>query len=227
MLEVLVVVAIIALLISLLLPALGLARMQARIVRVHADLRHICLALDAYSLDYRDKLPPTRIGCTVGVQCQLPEELAHEKYLPPPPVTVFTHQAYFPDHFYPEHTYKYVAPGPVYYNGEFYDYPNEPYRPRARVWVPNDFPRCTDPEMTWEENVYGDFPDEDPPCPLRYAIWSIGPDPESPKFPRNEWTGQIAEDMFPLPRAYWLRRAGDTGLITHFTARAGHTYMSP
>lgn len=227
LIELLVVVAIIALLLSLLLPALGRARRQAQIVRVHADLRQICTALDAYALGNREKLPPTRIGCSLNAECQLPSELATEGYLSPPPCTERVPQAFFPDLFNPRHTYKYRAPGPVWYNGTFYDFPNNHARPRSWIWVPTDFPYCREPEMTPEHNRYGGFPDEDPPCPARYAVWSVGPDPESAKFPRDDWTGQVVEHQLPLPRTFWLTSSRDTGLITHYSDRQGHVYASP
>jgi prepilin-type N-terminal cleavage/methylation domain-containing protein len=227
LIELLVVVAVIAVLISLLLPALGSARRQARIVRVHADLRQVCLAIDAYALENGDLVPPTRMGCSATVECQLPVELAKLRYLPPPPSTVRTPQADYPDLFDPSHTYRYRAPGAVWYNGMFCDFPNNKYRPRSWVWVPDDFPYCREVGMTAAENRFGGFPDEDPPCPVKYAVWSVGPDEWSQKFPRIEGTEVVDESRFPLPRAYWLLRANDTGLITHFRSTDGHTYASP
>ena len=215
------VVAIIALLLSILLPTLRNARMQAKIVVVHADLRQVCTALDAYLMDNRDRLPPTRMGCALGVECQLPAELAKERYLNPPPVDVRTPQAWFPDLFQPAHTYRYRAPGAVWYNGEFYDFPDQPYRPRSWIWVPEDFPHCESEEM----QCYRKLRDE-PPCPVVYAVWSVGPDLDSPKFPRIDGA-QVDESRFPLPKAYWLHGSGDTGLITHFRSSRGPLYTSP
>jgi len=57
LLELLVVVAIVALLLALLLPAHAHARKKARIIIAHSDLRQICLALDAYAMDNGDALP--------------------------------------------------------------------------------------------------------------------------------------------------------------------------
>jgi type II secretory pathway pseudopilin PulG len=219
--ELLVVVAIIALLVALLLPSLQLARMQARVVRVHGDLRQICNALDAYSMDNHDGLPPPRVGCETNVNYQLPVELAVEYYFPRSPSRV--PQAHFLDLFDLERTYKYRAPGAIYYNGDPYDFPDpDDWRPRAKIWVPNDFPRCEDPEGRYYENRLGEAP-----CPVLYAVWSIGPDPESRRFPRFEGFDEIDESKFPLPKRLWLLRAGDTGLITHFKSRQGTVYSSP
>jgi prepilin-type N-terminal cleavage/methylation domain-containing protein len=227
LIELLVVVAVVALLLSLLLPALGRARRQAQIVRVHADLRQICVALDAYGLGNREKLPPVRMGCSLTTECQLPPELDREGFLSPPPCTERVPQAFFPDLFNPRHTYKYRAPGPVWYNGTFNDFPNNRAKPRSWIWVPTDFPYCRDPNMTVERNRFGGFPDEDPRCPVRYAVWSVGPDANASKFPRDEDTGEVMESWFPLPSAYWLKGSRDTGLITHYSDRDGHIYASP
>lgn len=227
LIELLVVVAIIAILIGLLLPAVGRARQQSNVVRVHVDLRQVCLALDAYALESRDELPPTRLGCSQTTECQLPIELAIGGYLFPTRPDQRIPQAFFPDLFNPNHTYKYRAPGPVWYNGTYCDFPRQPWRPRSWAWVPTDFPTCRDSVMTAERNRFGAFPDEDPPCPLKYAVWSTGPDPASPKFPRFEASDEIDESRLPLPEAYWLKHAGDTGVITHFTSTTGHTYTSP
>ncbi|MBP7744896.1 MAG: type II secretion system protein [Phycisphaerae bacterium] len=222
LIEVLVVVAIIAMLLAVLLPALGQGRRHARIVRVHAELRQIGVALEAYALGNRDRLPPARMGCGENVELQLPEELSRERWLAPPPSTEHKHQAQYVDLFAPWQTYKYRAPGPIWYNGQFYDFPATPYQPRAWIWVPDDFPRCDAETGTRHRALRSE-----PPCPVRYAIWSVGPDPKAPKFPRMEGSDQIDESRFPLRRSLWLQHAGDTGLITHFATRAGHTYTSP
>ncbi|NQT03767.1 MAG: type II secretion system protein, partial [Planctomycetes bacterium] len=66
LIELLVVTSIIALLMGILLPVMGQARLQAKIVAVNAELREIGMALEAYSFDNDDKYPPTRVDCMLG-----------------------------------------------------------------------------------------------------------------------------------------------------------------
>ena len=67
-------------LLALLMPGLRAARMRARMVAVHSDLRQITLALDAYALSCQDRVPPTRVACGTDVNYQLPIELAQERF---------------------------------------------------------------------------------------------------------------------------------------------------
>jgi len=220
LIELLVVVAIIALLISILLPSLGRAKMRTRIVRAHADLRQITIALDAYAMNHRDRLPPTRCACGVNVNFQLPVELARERFLAKSRSNI--PQADMRDEFDRENTYKYRAPGPIYQNGTFFDSPTKPWKPRATIWVPDDFPLCASERGRLYANLTGE-----PPSPVAYAVWSIGPNRRSPKFALVEGTDTVDESKFPMRRAYWLQHSGDTGLIAHIRGSNGMTYMSP
>jgi type II secretion system protein G len=219
LIEVLVVVAIIALLVAVLLPSLSKARLRSRVVAVHSDLRQITMALDAYVLE-QGRLPPTRQSCGTNILYQLPLELAVKRYLPRSPDNL--KRAYFEDRFYAGQTYRYRAPGPVWQNGTLMDFPDSTWRPRSKVWVPDDAPRCTSPTGQYYSDRAGE-----PKSPVTYAVWSVGPEPDSTKFPHWD-DGSLDESMLPLPRSYWLVSDGiATGLITHFRMRTGLTFISP
>ncbi len=66
LIELLVVIAIVTVLTGILLPAMGKARLQAKVLTVDAELREIGMALEAYSFDNDGKYPPTRVDCMVG-----------------------------------------------------------------------------------------------------------------------------------------------------------------
>ncbi|MCB9849725.1 MAG: prepilin-type N-terminal cleavage/methylation domain-containing protein [Phycisphaerales bacterium] len=214
--ELLVVVALIALLMAMLVPGLRSARRQAKVVRVHAELRQVTVAIDAYMYDQRDKPPPTRSACGTDDFFQLPVELAESRFLPRSPDNV--PQSDFPDLFQPTRTYRYRAPGPIWLNGTFFDKKN----PRAFIWVPDDFPYCKS-----DVGAYDYAREDDPPSQVSYAVWSIGPDPTARKFPRVMGQQVVDETKFPLPQTYWLMNSHDTGIITHYRDQRGLMYMSP
>jgi len=218
--ELLVVTSILALLLALLMPGLRAARMRARMVAVHSDLRQITLALDAYALSCQDRVPPTRVACGTDVNYQLPIELAQERFLAPAPSAI--PQADLRDRFDSRRTYQYVAPGAIYQNGTLFDKPDQPWKPRSKIWVPDDFPTCAEEEGRY----YHNFADE-PVSPVTYAVWSAGPNPAAKKFPRQMASDVVDDSRFPLPRSYWMTRSLGDGLITHFRARNGMVHQSP
>ena len=212
--------AIVALLVAILLPSLSRARLHAHVVAVHSDLRQITLALDAYAMEHKDHLPPTRQSCGTNVLYQLPVELAVKRYLPNSPDGL--KRSFFQDAFNPGQTYRYRAPGAVWQNGVLMDFPDSTWRPRAKIWVPDDVPRCESSTGQYYFDRTGE-----PKSPVTYAVWSVGPEPDSAKFPHAE-DGSVDESELPLPRQFWLTRDGrPSGLITHFRMKTGLTYMSP
>ncbi len=220
LIELLVVVSIIALLVAILLPAQQRARVQARIVRVHGDLRQITNALEVYASYNHEQVPPTRSACGTNVHYQLPVELAKQGHLPKSKSLI--PQAHMLDLFDPKHTYKYVAPGGIWFNGTFFDYPGSTWRPRAKIWVPDDFPHCHS-----EDGQYFANRADERKSPAQYAIWSVGPRAPSPKLPTRAGSSEVDETKLPLPAAYWLKNSADTGLIAHFVDRHGLVYRSP
>src|SRR5690554_3397428 len=78
--ELLMVIAIIALLVSILLPSLAKARTLARITKAHAELRGITLAMEMYKHENQEQIPPTRFSCSSRTAYDLPVELT--PYLP-------------------------------------------------------------------------------------------------------------------------------------------------
>jgi type II secretory pathway pseudopilin PulG len=202
LIELLAVIAITALLAGLLLPVLARGRNAARIARAHGELRGITVALILYRTDFLG-LPPTRASCNTHAIYELPLELIG--YLPGGSLNDTT-IARVPDVFHPElGGYKYRAPGPAIFNEYTFQADG------GTLWVPNGFPGA--------ETETGQYYTSQAASPVRYAVWSWGPDPDSPKLANS--------GRAPIPRQYWLRNSGDTGVIVHYENRDGQMHASP
>jgi prepilin-type N-terminal cleavage/methylation domain-containing protein len=203
LIELLVVIAIIGILSSLLLPAIAGARERAKAIKVHAELYGLGLALEMYSDDYENRLPPVRVNCNTDLAdhwCQFPVELAEQGYLPKGDRPGMA--ANMEDVFNPGHTYKYAAPGPKLLNGD----PDGNYT----VWVPDDFPNC-------ESKTGAKYSSQDK-SPMRWIIWSMGPRPDSAK---------NALAHLPVDAASWYRRTGDGGVLIRSATHEGMEFKSP
>lgn len=201
--ELLVVIAIIAILAGMLLPALARAKERAKVTRVHAELHGIGMALQMYVDDYANKLPPVRVNCNTDMLmhwCQLPTELAELRYLPRS--SDAGREANMEDLFNPGHTYKYAAPGPELLN----DMPIGNYA----LWVPTNFPNLA--------GTAGKYHNDPQTTPVRWVVWSMGPQPNSPK---------TRSSFAPMGSDSWYRRTGDSGVIVRYADREWRQFKSP
>lgn len=199
--ELLVVVAVLALLAALVGPPVLAAIERGRVGRVVADLRTVEVALEAYRTDH-GHYPPVSVSCVTADKeqtLQLPLELADGGYLPKNTRTATS--TLLEDPFHPGNTYKYAAPEYYWLNGSKM---NE----RFPLWVPSDFPSC---------QATGGKADGSPNSPLAWAAWSQGPRPQMAK---------ALNYKAPLAAATWYQRSGDNGVIARYKVRDGATWST-
>jgi prepilin-type N-terminal cleavage/methylation domain-containing protein len=198
LIELLVVISIVALLMGILLPVVGKARLQAKVVVVNAELRDIGLALELYSSDNNDKYPPTRVDCMLGGHFyQLPVELVESGYLPAPGEDTFM-AAGIEDRFNQGYTYKYRSVGALIYNRTFI------VKDGAYLWVPDGFP---DNEKE-EGDTYNNLEDS----PVSWVLYS-----EGPEFDLN----QMKESKYPVPKQTWYNPETNDGVIVRMRLKNG------
>jgi len=202
LIELLVVIAIIGLLLSLLVPAVAQGRTLARIVKAHAELRGITVAMELYRHENDQTIPPTRFSCSSRTAYDLPVELL--AYLPQGRKSN-VEIVEMPDPFTPDACYKYRAVGPAIVNETTI------LEDAATLWVPEGFPDA--------RTLAGRYYSDPTSSPVRYAVWSMGPDPRSDKF---DIPGRL-----PLPRMYWLESAGEAGVIVHYEDANRQIHQSP
>ena len=201
LIELVVALAVLALLAVLAAPPLLGAIERGRVGRVVADLRMAEVALEAYRTDH-GRYPPVVVSCMAvdrNEVLQLPQELADGGYLPADPRTQAS--TLLVDPFHPGSTYKYAAPENYWMNGSKQD-------DRYPVWVPSDFPACQAP---------GGKADDSPNSRLAWAVWSLGPRADPAK-PLNY--------KAPLAASTWYRKSGDLGVIARYKERNGPTWST-
>ena len=198
LMELLVVTAIIALVLGILLPVTGRARLQAKILTVNAELRDIGLALEAYSFDHEGAYPPVRVDCMLGGHFyQLPEELVTCGYLPAPPTDSFM-AAGVEDRFNRGYTYKYRTVGTLIYNR------TTVVEEGAYLWVPEGFP-----DNEQEEGQTYSRPAE---SPVSWVLYSEGP---------NFDLDRMKERLYPVPRGTWYNEQTSAGIIVRMRLHNG------
>jgi prepilin-type N-terminal cleavage/methylation domain-containing protein len=198
LIELLVVIAIIALLMGILLPAVGRARLQAKVLVVNAELRDIGMALEAYSFDNDNKYPPTRVDCMLGGHFyQLPTELVQSRYLPAPPSETFM-AAGIEDRFNRGYTYKYRSVGTLIYNRTV------TVKDGAYLWVPDGFPE--------NEREEGQTYKQLKESPVSWVLYS-----EGPKFDLD----RMKELKYPVPAKTWYNPRTHEGVIVRLRLKNG------
>ena len=198
LIELLVVISITALLMGILLPVMGKARLQAKVITVNAELRDIGLALELYSSDNNDKYPPTRVDCMLGGHFyQLPIELVESGYLPAPGEDTFM-AAGIEDRFNRGYTYKYRSVGELIYNRTFV------IKNGASLWVPDGFPE----NEKEEGDTYSNLEDS----PVSWVLYS-----EGPEFDLN----RMKELKYPVPRQTWYSPETHDGVIARMRLKSG------
>lgn len=198
--ELLMVIAIIALLMGVLLPVLGQARLQAKVVAVNMELYQIGLALEMYMMDNNNKHPPVREDCwDLENLHQLPWELMWGGYLPSPPSGTWMSTG-MEDRFNRNRTYKYRAVGDLIVN-EGKVTSNE-----AWLRVPIGFPdREGDPN---KDCIYLN----PSMSPVTWVIYSLGPE-----FNLKE----MRKLHYPIPKRTWYEPKKRKGVIVRMRLKRG------
>jgi prepilin-type N-terminal cleavage/methylation domain-containing protein len=236
LIELLVAVAVIALLLAILLPSLSRARLKAKVVKVHAELRGVCNAIDTYHGEL-NAYPLAQSFCAGESQnmsqyYELPAELFAGGYLSGRAQRDGRHEySRFKDAFDPEaNSYKYIKPGVGWGNNH--------QLTKYRIWVPDDMPNDQGQDTlypTYKENPAPDAaPWErwiiDKQSPVAYAVWSCGPGGPVDwlAFQESQMSDDPNRSHLPVPPRNWYPNKGTNGesILCHVTT-SQHSPMGP
>jgi len=194
--ELLIVVAIIAILAAIAIPNFLEAQTRSKASRARADMRSIGTALEAYHVDYR-AYAPARSFCagamkSIGDYYMCPMELTT-------PVGYITTRP--KDVFNPDYYYKYVTPGFGWANN---------VQTILAIWVPTRFPGDSNPPEDVPYFRAGN-------SPVKWGLWSVGP-----KGDVGFWEAGIRKH--PVPSRHWYDPTNGTisgGIICRLSTGHG------
>jgi competence protein ComGC len=199
--ELLVVISTTVLLMGILLPVIGRARLQAKITVVNAELRQIGIALESYYLDH-EEYPPTLADCWMG-------SIAYHLYQLPRQLPTTSRDnamsTVMEDRFHPGYTYKYRGVGEVIRDRDRID-----QWIKARLWVPDGFP-----ERSSIIEEQGDWFDDPQKSPVTWVIFSLGPN-----FDGQRVDEKLA-DRYPVPEQTWYSPKQRSGFIVRMRLKKG------
>lgn len=173
LIELVVVVAIIAILAAVLFPVLARATLRAKVARAHVELDQVGNAIRMYCDDWHGKPPLARTYCT-GTSMKIDDY----NELPPELYGRYLSTARIYDPFNPGRTYKYIAPGPGFANGT---------KTILAIWVPEDYPTSAKDCIPYYKADKS---------PIKWAIWSVGPSKGADVFTSEQ-------RMLPVPKQWW------------------------
>ncbi len=183
LLELMVVIAIIAILAALLFPVFLRARERGNVGKAITELHQIGVALQLYADDNDGAFPPARTFCAgamgqIDDYNELPPELHRMGYLP----------KRLNDPFNPGRAYKYLAPGPGYANGA---------RTILAIWLSANYPEPSNQMVPYfNQNS----------APVKWAVWSVGPG-TAPSIFEND------SRMLPTNEAWWYPKRPDGVIV--------------
>ena len=208
LIELLVVISIIALLVSIMVPALARARESAKVTAVNFELYHVAMALEMYMEDNSNAAqshPPTFEDCQGGSVkdhlYQMPTQLTG-RYLPKKSSSNSPESTVIEDRFNPYHTYKYMGVGQHIIDRGFIDKWSN-----SGLWVPDGFPHIS--SIDSDKGQKYSMPKQ---SPVTWAIFSIGPKFDEKKMKANN---------FPIPTETWYSPAERSGLIIRVRLKNG------
>lgn len=223
LIEILVVIAVIAILMGILVPAASRAREQAKVTAVNMELRQIGLALEMY-FDDNHKFPPTQADCMTGLLAdhlyQLPGTLVTGHYLPSMPHEKAMSSS-IEDRFNRGHTYKYRSVGEIIVDRNKID-----EYIWAKLWIPDGFPSMS--SVAEEEGRWHPNPNEGSrflenhssfalTCPVSWVVFSLGPRFDS------DWLEEKlgSENRYPVPKQLWYTPEERRGFIVRMRLKNG------
>ncbi|NLN75902.1 MAG: prepilin-type N-terminal cleavage/methylation domain-containing protein [Armatimonadetes bacterium] len=149
LIELLVVVAVIAIIAAILFPVFVNVKLRSQVARVHVELRQVADAVQMYCDDWNGRPPLASESCQ--------QVKIDDYYELPEPLYKYISSKKFYDPFNPGRTYKYIAPGLGYVTNGI---------SKITLYVPADYP-------TSEQQCVAYRSQKD--APLKWVVWSVGP----------------------------------------------------